>query len=197
MALTLLIVNNDHPCDHHLTNLYKELLPADQYHVESSSLDHCMRIPPHAHALILPTSIATSLTTKELRSLSHFPLLRYEEGPMREVFSKNHHAYDGLLFPEMSSTSIQITCLNAMNSYHLRKNLQQEIEKLTHQLEERRWVEQAKSILQEARNISEQEAYRFLRKRAMDERRRLPEVAVSLIQFHKMLEDPKEAEPIR
>lgn len=52
--------------------------------------------------------------------------------------------------------------------------------KLQEEIEERKLVERAKGILMK-RGMSEEEAYRFLRRKAMDTRRRLRDVAESII----------------
>lgn len=50
------------------------------------------------------------------------------------------------------------------------------------QLEERRLLERAKAILMRHRNMSEPEAYRWLQRRAMNENRKLSQVAAELVQ---------------
>ena len=50
------------------------------------------------------------------------------------------------------------------------------------QLEERRLLERAKAILMRHRNMSEPEAYRWLQRKAMNENRKLSQVAAELVQ---------------
>jgi len=52
------------------------------------------------------------------------------------------------------------------------------------QLEERRLVERAKAILMQGRRLSEPEAYNWLRKKAMNENRKLAQVAADFIAEH-------------
>jgi two-component system, response regulator / RNA-binding antiterminator len=49
------------------------------------------------------------------------------------------------------------------------------------QLRERRLIERAKALLMAKRNVTEPQAYRWLRKKAMNESRRIAEVAADLI----------------
>jgi response regulator NasT len=48
-------------------------------------------------------------------------------------------------------------------------------------LEERKTIDRAKGILMKARGVSEDEAYALLRKAAMDQGRKLAEVAEALV----------------
>ena len=56
-------------------------------------------------------------------------------------------------------------------------------------LAERKLVERAKGILMKSRRLSEEEAYGTLRRLAMDQGKRLTEVADSVITLSKMLRD--------
>jgi AmiR/NasT family two-component response regulator len=62
-----------------------------------------------------------------------------------------------------------------------------QVSELSRKMEERKLVERAKGILMEQRGLSEDEAYRQLRKLAMDQNKRLVEVAENLIAFAKLL----------
>jgi response regulator NasT len=48
-------------------------------------------------------------------------------------------------------------------------------------LHERRIIERAKALLMRQRRLSEPEAYRWLRRRAMDQGRRIPDIAAELV----------------
>jgi len=58
------------------------------------------------------------------------------------------------------------------------------------QLEERRLVERAKAILMQGRRLSEPEAYNWLRKKAMNENRKLAQVAADFITEHETKATP-------
>ena len=68
-----------------------------------------------------------------------------------------------------------------------RTQWKKEREQLLAKLEERKWIDRAKSILSEVKNIPEAEAYEFLRKQAMNERRRIVDVAVSIVKVYSLL----------
>jgi signal transduction protein with GAF and PtsI domain len=63
----------------------------------------------------------------------------------------------------------------------LNTKLAQRAEKLTEELETRKQVEKAKDILMRKRNISGEDAFRWIQKRSMNSRRSMREVAESVI----------------
>jgi response regulator NasT len=65
--------------------------------------------------------------------------------------------------------------------------LRDELETTKERLEERKWVERAKGILMRRRGVSEDEAFRLLRKTAMDTKSRLGEVARRLVSLEELL----------
>jgi response regulator NasT len=65
--------------------------------------------------------------------------------------------------------------------------LKSELEQARNELEERKVVERAKGILMQRRAIAEPEAYALLRRTAMNENRRLVDVAQSIITASELL----------
>lgn len=53
-------------------------------------------------------------------------------------------------------------------------------------LEERKVIDRAKGILMQAKNLTEDEAYALLRKTAMNEKRKIAEIAQSVITASEM-----------
>lgn len=96
---------------------------------------------------------------------------------------------DGILFSGLDESSIRWTLTLAQTIHTRRKRLLQEREHLLIRLEERKWIEQAKDILRELKNISEEQAYDFLRKQAMDERKKMVEVARSIVQVYRLIRE--------
>ncbi|NOV04228.1 ANTAR domain-containing protein [Paenibacillus sp. LMG 31457] len=96
---------------------------------------------------------------------------------------------DGLIGSTMSPLEIHCALLLGVNHYFRRTEWQQEREQLLSKLEERKWVDQAKRILCEIKGISEAEAYDFLRKQAMNERKRMADVATSIVKVYQILQD--------
>uniref|UniRef100_A0A4Y8PRN0 ANTAR domain-containing protein n=2 Tax=Paenibacillus athensensis TaxID=1967502 RepID=A0A4Y8PRN0_9BACL len=96
---------------------------------------------------------------------------------------------DGMIGPAMSAREVHCALLLGVNHYFQRTEWQQEREQLLSRLEERKWIDQAKRILSEIKRISEAEAYEFLRKQAMNERKRMVDVATSIVKVYQLLQD--------
>ncbi len=75
----------------------------------------------------------------------------------------------------------------AIARFHLFRRMRTELETTRAALEDRKDVDRAKGILMRARNLGEDEAYALLRKTAMDQGRKLPDVARALILATEML----------
>jgi two-component system, response regulator / RNA-binding antiterminator len=98
---------------------------------------------------------------------------------------------DGVLFPGMTPAQIHWT-LMISSSHHLRRTQwQKEREQLLGRLEERKWIERAKAILCEMKQISEADAYDFLRTQAMNERKRVVDVASSIVNVYQWISENK------
>src|SRR5947209_3309774 len=69
-------------------------------------------------------------------------------------------------------------CISRFNAF---SRLQTELEQTKTALEERKVIDRAKGILMKAKNLSEETAYALLRKTAMNENRKIAEVAQSVI----------------
>lgn len=69
----------------------------------------------------------------------------------------------------------------AIARFQMFRRMRLELETTRRALEERKLIDRAKGILMKARGISEEEAYALLRKTAMDQGRKLAEVAAALV----------------
>lgn len=96
---------------------------------------------------------------------------------------------DGILYPGLTVSKLHWSLLLATKQYMQRTQWNKEREQLLAKLEDRKWIDRAKSILSEVKNITEAEAYEFLRKQAMNERRRLVDVAVSIVKVYTLLKE--------
>ncbi|ANE48119.1 hypothetical protein SY83_19560 [Paenibacillus swuensis] len=96
---------------------------------------------------------------------------------------------DGMLSPGMNASEIHCTMLLSFNRHIQRRDWHMEREQLLSRLEERKWVEQAKRILCEIKGITEADAYDFLRKQAMNERKRIVDVSTSIVKVYQLLQD--------
>jgi two-component system, response regulator / RNA-binding antiterminator len=80
--------------------------------------------------------------------------------------------------------SILDVCISRFNAT---ARLQEELEKTKSALEERKVIDRAKGILMRAKSLSEDEAYRLLRKTAMNEKKKIAEIAQSIVTAAEML----------
>jgi two-component system, response regulator / RNA-binding antiterminator len=80
--------------------------------------------------------------------------------------------------------SILDLCISRFNAF---SRLQSELEKTKSALEERKVIDRAKGILMKAKNLSEEQAYTLLRKTAMNENRKIAEVAQSVVTAAELL----------
>jgi response regulator NasT len=69
-------------------------------------------------------------------------------------------------------------CISRFNAF---SRLQEELDRTRSALEERKVIDRAKGILMKAKNLSEETAYALLRKTAMNENKKIAEVAQSVI----------------
>ncbi len=69
-------------------------------------------------------------------------------------------------------------CISRFNAF---SRLEGELERTRSQLEERKVIDRAKGILMKAKNLTEEHAYALLRKTAMNENKKIVEVAQAVI----------------
>ena len=74
--------------------------------------------------------------------------------------------------------SILDLCISRFNAF---SRLQSELEQTKSALEERKVIDRAKGILMKAKNLSEEQAYALLRKTAMNEHKKIVEIAQSVL----------------
>ncbi|MCK5933269.1 MAG: ANTAR domain-containing protein [Fulvimarina manganoxydans] len=76
--------------------------------------------------------------------------------------------------------------ISRFNAFH---RLSRELEEARSELADRKVIDRAKGILMDARKITEDEAYRLLRRTAMNENRRIADVAKALVSAYTLLGD--------
>lgn len=74
-------------------------------------------------------------------------------------------------------------CISRFNAF---ARLQDELDRARSALEDRKVIDRAKGILMKMKNLSEEDAYALLRKTAMNENRKIAEVAQSVIMAAEM-----------
>ena len=80
--------------------------------------------------------------------------------------------------------SILDLCISRFNVY---SRLQSDLERARNALDERKVIDRAKGILMQARNLSEENAYALMRRTAMNENKKVIDVAQSIITAAELL----------
>lgn len=80
--------------------------------------------------------------------------------------------------------SIIDLCISRFNAF---AKLQDELERTKNALEERKVIDRAKGILMKLKNLSEDEAYVLMRSTAMREKKKIAEIAQSIITASELL----------
>lgn len=107
-------------------------------------------------------------------------------GPLNLELMHNCASH-GILHYPATSRAIQTVLMLARESFQYERRLRGRIEKLDESLRTMRLVERAKGLLVKLKNISEEEAYAFLRKQAMEKRVTIGMVAATVIDSHELL----------
>jgi len=126
---------------------------------------------------------------RRIRSWQDRPLFWWcdrEHSPDEDL----HHAdIDGILFSDMNQSALLWSFTVGVMHHRRKVRLQQERDQLLSRLEERKWIDQAKGILSSLKQISEDEAYDFLRKQAMNERKKMADVARSIVNVYQLIRE--------
>lgn len=107
------------------------------------------------------------------------------------AFCEDEVPIDGVLTATMSEQELHWALHFASKQCFERLQWLNERKQLESRLEERKWIDIAKGILCKIKNISEAEAYDVLRKQAMNERKRMVDVATSIVKVYQILQDSK------
>ncbi|GGA37715.1 ANTAR domain-containing response regulator [Paenibacillus physcomitrellae] len=171
------------------------LLLRSGYQVTAAeSLDEALRKLPDADAVILVTPISEySDWRKELLTNKLLPVLWWCSeitSDLSAAACEDDFTADGLLSSSMVPAEIHWALHFSARQFFAGQQWKKEREQLLSRLEERKWIDMAKSILSKTRNISESEAYEYLRKQAMNERKRMVDVATSIVKAYQLLHKP-------
>ncbi|WP_240633384.1 ANTAR domain-containing response regulator [Paenibacillus montanisoli] len=94
---------------------------------------------------------------------------------------------DGVLFSSMNTLEMGVALKWGQRVFLQRKRWAEEREQLLQRIDERKWIDQAKAVLCEIKGITEAEAYDFLRKQAMNERKRIGDIAASIVKVYQLI----------
>jgi response regulator NasT len=81
-------------------------------------------------------------------------------------------------------TNILDLCISRFNAF---SRLQSELDRAKDALEERKVIDRAKGILMKARKLTEEDAYALMRKTAMNENKKIVEIAESVLTAAELL----------
>ncbi len=96
-------------------------------------------------------------------------------------------APDAALHKPFTAPAVLAALMLSRSNFLYQRRLRQRIEKLDDTLRTIRTVERAKAILMQTRQIGEDEAYRFLRRRAMDRQVSINAVAAAVVDAHEIV----------
>ena len=109
---------------------------------------------------------------------------RSDDGVMRAAIEAGVSAY---VVGGLSRERIRPVLQAAIARFHVVARLRSELAATKAALEERKVVDRAKGMLMKAKGLSEEEAYALLRRTAMDQGKKLVEVAAALITAAELL----------
>ncbi|ANS73585.1 histidine kinase [Paenibacillus yonginensis] len=173
----------------------EKLLIQSGYQVTAAtSLEEAKRKLADADASILVIPISDySDWRKELLSSKSVPALWWCSeitSDLSAAACEDDFTADGILSSSMLPAEIHWALHFSARQFFAEQQWKKEREQLLSRLEERKWIDMAKGILSRTRNISESEAYEYLRKEAMNERKRLVDVATSIVKAYQLLHKP-------
>ncbi|MGH7152773.1 MAG: ANTAR domain-containing response regulator [Acetobacteraceae bacterium] len=96
-------------------------------------------------------------------------------------------AADAVLHHPLTTHAILVSLLQARTHFAYQQRLRWRIDKLDETLRSIRAVERAKAILVSTRNLDEEAAYHFIRRRAMERRVSVSAVAAAIVDSHGVL----------
>ncbi|MCM3782595.1 ANTAR domain-containing protein [Neobacillus mesonae] len=113
-------------------------------------------------------------------SLFSFPILWWCD-ERKPATAAPHEKLDGVLCSGMNDNELQWSLLIGIKNYQTRVHLEREYRFLSTKLDEIKRVESAKLSLSKQKNISEAKAYELMRTQAMNERKKLADVAEAVL----------------
>jgi response regulator NasT len=164
--------------------------------LQATDATEVLRLPPGASiadvvSIAAPDVIIVDMTLPDRDALediraanSHAPrpvvmfVDRDDPGFMEEAIAAGVSSYNvvGMTLPD-----VKPIVAAAIAIFRRHRQIEEELAQAKAAIEERRMLERAKAILMRRRGIGEPEAYRWLRRKAMNESRRIADVAAELI----------------
>ena len=180
----------------HTANTIQSLLASAGFTCDQVDIRHITKpnlLDCNAIVIAIPHTDMINWSS-ELKRLDQHPLLLWCEcEDETDISSLNAwiDLFDGIMTPRMRPYEMNYMIQMSMNHHLERKQWQQTKEKLEAQLNDRKWIDIAKGIISKIKGVSETEAYELIRKQAMNERKRIVDVAVSIINVYQLLQEHK------
>lgn len=111
---------------------------------------------------------------------------RSEQGAIERAVDAGVSAY---VIDGMRQERVKPILDMAISRFNAFARMQRELDEAKSELESRKMVDRAKAILMKSRGLSEEEAYKLLRKTAMNQNRKIGEIAQSLVMAAGLLGD--------
>jgi len=112
------------------------------------------------------------------------PVVMFTGESTRETIRAALHAgVAAYVVGEVPASRIQSLLEVAMERFAVERERREELSETRRRLADRQWIDRAKGILAKMKNISEDEAYKMLRERAMQSQRRLGDVAKEMVEL--------------
>ena len=181
------------------------ILIIDENRIRASIIEDGLREAGHARVVVLhdvkqvtrtiqnsdPDVIVIDLENPQRDTLEHFfslsrvvqrPIAMFVDRSDRAMIEKSVEAGVSAYFVDgLRKERIKPILDMAISRFNAFAKLRQELAEVRSELEDRKIVDRAKGILMKTRSISEAEAYALLRSTAMNQNRKLVEIAQSLI----------------
>ncbi|MUT66577.1 ANTAR domain-containing response regulator [Paenibacillus sp. NEAU-GSW1] len=176
--------------------LPETILSGNGYHMmKASSEERAKQQIGEADAIVLNLPLnEVKQWGKALMQWKRVPLLWWcgaASAGSSAAFCEDDVLIDGILTPSMSEQEIHWALHFGAKQSFERQQWINERKQLESRLEERKWIDMAKGILCKIKNVSEAEAYDLLRKQAMNERKRMVDVATSIVKVYQLLQEQK------
>ncbi|GLX70029.1 ANTAR domain-containing response regulator [Paenibacillus glycanilyticus] len=191
---SLLVIDN--PGEKAEIQSLEQMLEAYGYSVLYASSDETAKthlVKADAVVLHLPLGEVKAWGNRLLQR-KRVPMLWWcsaDTAALSAAFCEDDLPVDGILTPSMSEQQLHWALHFGSKTCFERQQWQNERKQLEARLEERKWIDMAKGILCKIKQVSEAEAYDLLRKQAMNERKRIVDVAMSIVKVYQLLQEQK------
>lgn len=163
--------------------------------LKASEVEQAKKLIHQADAVIMHLSLGELKAWEEklsnCRKVPVFWWCNDYTSTMSSAYCEEDLRIDGVLTSGMSEQEMLWVLHFGVKHHMEREQWLDERKQLLAKIEERKWIDMAKGILCKVKNVSEAEAYDMLRKQAMNERKRMVDVATSIVNVYQLLQEHK------